>query len=122
MTVLFPPGKGGGAEAAYGYKGKGVLIHLLADADGMPLPAFSAPADKDERKQVRPLLEMIEVKTEKPGRPPQKLRRIAADKGYDSDQLRDFLRKRHSAANSKKKECRQKTGTASQHESSAISI
>ena len=92
MTVLFPPGKGGGAEVAYGYKGKGVLIHLLVDADGMPLSACSAPANKDERKQVGPLLEMIAVKTGKPGRPPQKPQRIAADKGYDSDPLRDFLK------------------------------
>ncbi|MGX9727598.1 MAG: hypothetical protein ACTFAK_09855 [Candidatus Electronema sp. VV] len=46
----FPPGKGGGTEVDYGYKGKGVLIHLLVDADGMPLSACSAPANKDERK------------------------------------------------------------------------
>ncbi|MGX9726296.1 MAG: hypothetical protein ACTFAK_02920 [Candidatus Electronema sp. VV] len=35
---------------------------------------------------------MIAVKTGKTGRPPQKPQRIAADKGYDSDQLRDFLK------------------------------
>ncbi|MGX9725919.1 MAG: transposase [Candidatus Electronema sp. VV] len=51
-----------------------------------------APANKDERKQVGPLLEMIAVKTENPGRPPQKPQRIAADKGYDSDQMSDFLK------------------------------
>ncbi|MGX9728274.1 MAG: transposase [Candidatus Electronema sp. VV] len=68
------------------------MIHLLVDADGMPLSACSAPANKDERKQVGPLLEMIAVKTGKPGRPPQKPQRIAADKRYDSDQLRDFLK------------------------------
>ena len=32
MTALFPSGKGGVAEVAYGYKGKGVLIHLLVEA------------------------------------------------------------------------------------------
>lgn len=31
----FSSGKGGGAEVAYGYKGKGVLIHLPVDAEGM---------------------------------------------------------------------------------------
>jgi transposase len=91
LTALFPPGKGGGAEVAYGYKGKGVLIHLLVDAEGMPLAAYSAPANEDERKHVATLLEMIAVKTGKPGRPPRKLRRIAADKGYDSEPLREFL-------------------------------
>ncbi len=70
----FSPGKGGGAETAYGYKGNGILIHLLAD-DEMPLSACSTTESEDERT----LLEMIAVKTGKPGRPPEKLRRIAAD-------------------------------------------
>ena len=26
--ALFPPGKGGGEGVAYGYKGKGILIHM----------------------------------------------------------------------------------------------
>ena len=45
------------------------------------------------KKQVGPLLEMITVKTGKPGRPPQKPQRIAVDKGCDSDLLMDFLKK-----------------------------
>ncbi len=60
----------------------------------MPLSAYSAPANEDERKHVGPLLEMVAVKTGKPGRRPKKLRRIAADKGCDSDALRDFLKSR----------------------------
>ncbi len=72
-------------------QGKGVLIHLPADADGMPPAAYSAPADEDERKHVVTLLEMTAAKTGKPGRPPQKLRRTAAGKGYDSGPLRAFL-------------------------------
>ncbi len=71
---------------------KGIfLIHLLVDADGMPLAAHSAPADEDERKHVVTPLEMIAARTGKPGRPPEKLRRTAADKGYDSGPLRAFL-------------------------------
>ncbi len=61
-------------------QGKGVLIHLPADADGMPPAAYSAPADEDERKHVV--------------MPPEKLRRTAADKGYDSGPLREFLKSR----------------------------
>ena len=34
---LFPPGKGGGDGVAYGRKGKGILIHTLTEANGMPL-------------------------------------------------------------------------------------
>ena len=75
-------------------QGKGILIHLLVDAQGMPLSAFSAPANEDERKHVGELLEMVEVKTGKEGRPRRKVRRLAADKGYDSDALRSFLKER----------------------------
>ncbi len=39
--ALFPCGKGGLAGVAHGYKGKGILIHLLIDADGMQLTAYS---------------------------------------------------------------------------------
>ncbi len=39
--ALFPCGKGGRAGVAHGYKGKGVLINLFVDADGIPLSASS---------------------------------------------------------------------------------
>lgn len=92
--ALFPHGKGGCTEVDYGYKGKGVLIHLLVDSEGMPVSAVITAANADERKQVPHLLDGIEVKTGKRGRPAKKLRRIAADKGYDSEELRNFLRGR----------------------------
>lgn len=90
----FSPGKGGGAEVAHGYKGKGILIHLLVDCEGMPLSAVTTAANEDERKQVGPLLEKIEVKTGRPGRPPKKPKRIAGDKGYDSQELRELLKRK----------------------------
>ena len=31
--VLFPAGSGGGEEVAYGYKGKGILIHTLTEGN-----------------------------------------------------------------------------------------
>ena len=67
------------------------MIHLLVDAEGMPVSAVSTPANGDERKQVAHLIETVEVKTGKPGRPPKTIKRIDGDKGYDSQQLRDFL-------------------------------
>ncbi|MGR0480780.1 MAG: hypothetical protein ACTFAL_05075 [Candidatus Electronema sp. V4] len=45
----------------YGCKGKGVPIHLIADSEGMTLSACSKSADADERKQVKPLLDGIEI-------------------------------------------------------------
>ena len=79
---------------SHGYKGKGVLIHLLVDAEGMPLSAFSAPANEDERKHVGKLLETVAVKTGKAGRPRKNVRSLAADKGYDAAALRNFLKKK----------------------------
>ncbi len=94
MTGLFPPGKGGGEDVAYGYKGKGILIHTLTDGNGMPLANCTTPANGSERQQVIPLLDRIKVKTDKPGRPRKRVKVLAADKGYDSQEIRAALRKR----------------------------
>ncbi|MGR0482031.1 MAG: transposase [Candidatus Electronema sp. V4] len=65
----------------YGCKGKGVLIHLIADSEGMPLSACSKPADA-----------LDGIETGRVGRPAKKMRRLAADKGYDSKEMRKNLR------------------------------
>lgn len=94
MTGLFPPVQGGGEDIAYGYKGKGILIHTLTDGNGMPLANCTTPANGSEREQVIPLLDRIKVKTDKPGRPRIRVRVLAADKGYDSKEIRAAIRKR----------------------------
>jgi IS5 family transposase len=90
----FPPGKGGGEGVAYGRKGKGILIHTLTDATGMPLSTRTTPANGDERAQVLPLLDTLHVRTGKQGRPRKRLKVLAADKGYDAKDLRRRLRTR----------------------------
>src|SRR5688500_14987342 len=90
----FPPGKGGGEGVAYGRKGKGILIHILTDATGMPLSTRTTPANGDERTQVLPLLDTLHVRTGKRGRPRKRLKVLAADKGYDAKALRHRLRQR----------------------------
>jgi IS5 family transposase len=90
----FPPGTGGGEGIAYGRKGKGLLIHSLTDATGMPLSACTTPANGDERAQVLPLLDAVHVRTGRQGRPRKRLRILAADKGYDTKDLRRRLRAR----------------------------
>lgn len=92
--ALFPPGKGGGSGVERGYKGKGILIHLIVDRWGMPLSALTTAANGNERELVEPLLDQIKVETNKPGRPPKKPKKLAADKGYDKEELRKNLRKR----------------------------
>lgn len=61
LTALFPPGKGGGEGVGYGYKGKGILIHSITDANGMPVVAITTAANGDERQQVLPMLAQIKL-------------------------------------------------------------
>lgn len=79
---------------AYGYKGKGILIHTLTEGNGMPLSSSTTAANGSEREQVMPLIDRIKVKNNQPGRPRKQVKVIAADKGYDSKDLRVALRKR----------------------------
>ncbi len=67
LTALFPPLNGGGEGVAYGYKGKGVLIHSITDANGMPFVAITTPANGDERQQVLTMLAQKELATGKRG-------------------------------------------------------
>jgi transposase len=92
LTVLFPPGKGGGEGVGYGYKGKGILIHSITDANGMPVVAITTPANGDERQQVLPMLAQIKLATGKPGNPKRRPKTLAADQGYDARWLRQKLR------------------------------
>jgi Transposase DDE domain len=75
-------------------KEKGILIHSLTDAAGMPLASQTTPANGSERAQVMPLLDAVCLRTGKRGRPRQRPKVIATDKGYDAKALRQQLRKR----------------------------
>jgi transposase len=60
----------------------------------MPLSSCTTPANGDERAQVMPLLDTLHVRTGKQGRPRKRLKVLAADKGYDAQDLRRRLRTR----------------------------
>jgi transposase len=79
--AVFPSGKGGGELVDYGYKGKGVTIHSLVDANGYPLAISTTPANGDERKEVEILLQQL----------PRLPHALYADKGYDAQWLRELL-------------------------------
>ena len=51
-------------------------------------------ANGSECQQVMPLIDSVLVKTNQPGRPRKRVKVLAADKGYDSKDLRRALRKR----------------------------
>jgi transposase len=84
---LFPPAPGGGQEVNHGYKGKGVVVHLLADGSGKPLAITTTPANGNERLQVKIVLNKAPVHPEK------SMPILQADKGYDSYWLRSELLK-----------------------------
>lgn len=90
----FAAGKGGGEGVEYGFKGKGVNLHALDEAEGRPLSIISTGAARGEREQVVSLLESVSVRTGKPGRPNKSPHALQTDKGYDSRELRQTLRKR----------------------------
>jgi transposase len=96
-------------------------MHLPVDAEGMPISAVSTPANGDERKRVEHLVETVEVKTEKPGRPPKKIKRTAGDKGYDSQKLREFLLRKGITPRIPRKKCAAKTWKTSADECTKIS-
>ena len=90
----FAAGKGGGENVQYGFKGKGVTLHALVDGNGNPLSVISTGAAAGEREQVEPLLNSVHVLTGAPGRPKKLPQALQADKGYDSRELRNSLRRR----------------------------
>lgn len=108
LTVQYPPGKGGGEGIAYGYKGKGILIHSITDANGMPLVAITTSANGDERQQVLTMLSQIRLATGKRGNPKRRPKTLAADKGYDARWLRQKLRTKGIRPQSKKRQIRGK--------------
>jgi Transposase DDE domain len=96
--ALCPPGKGGGEGVAHGGKGKGSLSHSLTEGRGLPLANRTTPANGDERAQVLPWLDAVQVRTGQRGRPRTRLTVLATDQGYDAPALRQQLRKRGSRA------------------------
>jgi transposase len=91
---MFVPGKGGGEDVDHGYKGKGLTIHAPVDENGMPLSAIPTGASGSEREQVGALLDAVEIRTGKVGRPKKRPAALQTDKGYDSRDLRNKVRRR----------------------------
>jgi hypothetical protein len=92
--VFFSAGKGGGELIDYGYKGKGVLTHLLADGEGNPVAFATTSAKGDERQQVEGLLDSVNHLLANFCKETGLFPIFEADKGYDSTELREKLLKR----------------------------
>lgn len=99
--ALFPPLNGGGSGVGYGYKGKGVLLHSITDAIGMPLVAITTPASGDERQQVLTMLAQIRLAMGNPN-PTRRPKTLAAGIGYDAKWLRQRFRTKGIRPNQKR--------------------
>ena len=89
----FRPGEKRGAAVGKTKRGKGTKWVVLVDGEGVPLGALLASATPHEINFAEATL--AQVKVPRPhGRPRTKPQRIIADKGYDSDPLRQRLKQR----------------------------
>ena len=76
-------GKKGGAEVAYGRKGKGTTIMLMVDREGIPLSAFTTAANTPEGQGIERLVDRSLWR--------RRPRHLLYDKAADWDQLRRRL-------------------------------
>lgn len=91
---LQAPGKGGPEEPldhALGRSRGGLTtkIHLICDANGIPLRFLLSPGQASDIAHARPLLDQVRIPG-KSGRPRKRCRWLLADKGYDAEHLRQY--------------------------------
>ncbi|WP_461531413.1 IS5 family transposase [Pseudomonas sp. 210_17 TE3656] len=87
--------KGGGDEPADHALGRSrggltTKIHMLCDANGVPLRFLLSGGQASDISYAQPLLDDVCIPTSKRGRPRKRCRWLLADKGYDADALRRF--------------------------------
>ena len=67
---------------------------VVVDGRGVPVGAQLASAQISEQRLAESTLEQVKVPRSGRGRPRSRLRRVIADRGYDSDPLRSRLKRR----------------------------
>ncbi len=67
---------------------------VVVDGRGVPVGAQLASAQISEHQLAESTLATVNVPRTGPGRPRSRLRRVIADRGYDSDPLRERLKQR----------------------------
>jgi transposase len=86
-------GKKGGACVGKTKKGKGTKWMVVVDGEGIPLGSTLASASPAEVTLAESTLEAIKVPRQGRGRPKKRPKRLIADRGYDSDPLRERLKR-----------------------------
>jgi transposase len=87
------PGEKGGSAVGKTKRGKGTKWMVRVDGEGLPLGVRLESASPSEVTLAEATLAEVRVPQPK-GRPRQKPERVIADRGYDSDPLRERLRRR----------------------------
>jgi hypothetical protein len=82
-----------GAAVGKTKRGKGTKWMVLVDGQGLPLGVRLESASPGEATLAEATLAEVRVPRAK-GRPRQKPKRVIADRAYDSDPLRERLKKR----------------------------
>ncbi|MEB0190828.1 MULTISPECIES: IS5 family transposase [unclassified Pseudomonas] len=88
-------GKKGGPEEPVDHalgRSRGGLttkIHLICDANGIPLRFMLSPGQASDIAHAQPLLDQVRIPG-KSGRPRKRCRWLLADKGYDAEHLRQY--------------------------------
>ena len=88
LDGFFLPGAGGRQEVEHGYKGKGSLLHLIIDKEGMTLSTKTTSAKGNERDQAVLLLDQLYLIQCKDT---SRMSICKADKEYDLDKLRQEM-------------------------------
>ena len=84
-------GEKGGSGVGKTRRGKGTKCIVVVDGQGIPIGAQLASAQISEFRLAESTLARVRVPRPGRGRPRQRLRRVIADRGYDSDGLRQRL-------------------------------
>ena len=71
---------------------KGTKDHLLTDGNGVPLSAHATAANRHDVTQLKTLVEEVPPVAGKPGHPKRKPAAVLADRAYDSQAHREWLR------------------------------
>jgi len=88
------PGKKGGACVGKTKRGKGTKWMVVVDGQGVPLGGTLTSAAPAEVTLIEGTLGQVKVPRKNRGRSKNRIKRLIADKGYDSDPLRKRLKER----------------------------
>jgi transposase len=91
LDATFIPAKQGGDAIGLTRRGKGSKLMAVVDDHGTPLGLLVASAQRAEIKLAEPTLATIRV-PQRRGRPRSRPRELVADKAYDSQAFREWLR------------------------------